>query len=328
ATALMYVLVGRPSDARPRFESACDEFMFLPRDATWLPHLGLLGEACALLGDTRRAAILYPLLAPFADMTLIAGPGGASFGSAARIAGLLAATLGRQDEALAHIDRAVQINERAGALAWLTQSLHDRAAALLARDGPQDRESAAVSLARARALALRLGMDGITAARHPPARPPGQGPMPRRAPGPAPRARPLDRRVRGSRMPPARFQGHASPGAPAAPSRGGVSRRLADRGGERDAAPGRHPGARPGGFGAGARERDAGRAWSPRPDRHRTSRARRAPGANGANGNGVLLRARSPAPDGLGVVSSFRRAGADAAGPCAPSPWRCAAARP
>ena len=83
---------------------------------------------------------------------------------AAAIVGLLAATLGRQDEAIAHLGRAVQVNERAGALAWLTQSLHDRAAALLARDGPGDRESTAVSLARARALALRLGMQGIAAA--------------------------------------------------------------------------------------------------------------------------------------------------------------------
>ena len=164
ATALMYALLGRASAARPRFESACDEFMCLPRDVTWLPHLGLLGEACAVLGDTKRAAVLHPLLTPFVDLTLIAGPGGASFGAAARIAGLLSATLGRQDEAIAHLDHAVEVNERAGALAWLTQSLHDRAAALLARDGPRDRESAAVSLARARALALRLGMQGIATA--------------------------------------------------------------------------------------------------------------------------------------------------------------------
>src|SRR5262249_57555921 len=47
ATALLYALLGRMDDARGRFESAFDEFMALPCDVTWLPHLGLLVEACA-----------------------------------------------------------------------------------------------------------------------------------------------------------------------------------------------------------------------------------------------------------------------------------------
>ncbi len=163
ATALLYALLGRMDDARGRFESAFDEFTALPRDVTWLPHLGLLGEACALLGDTKRAAVLLPLLEPFAEQTLVAGPGAASFGIAMRVVGLLAATVGRYDEAAAHLDLAAHLEEQRGGLAWFAQSLCDHATVLLARHAPGDRELAARSAGRARALALRLGMQTIAA---------------------------------------------------------------------------------------------------------------------------------------------------------------------
>src|SRR4029077_1822224 len=156
ATALLYALLGRMDHARGRFESAFDEFAALPRDVTWLPHLGLLGEACALLGDTKRAAVLLPLLEPFAEQTLVAGPGAASFGIAMRVVGLLAATVGRYDEAAAHLDLAAHLEEQRGGLAWFAQSLCDHATVLLARAAPGDRELAARSAGRARALAQRL----------------------------------------------------------------------------------------------------------------------------------------------------------------------------
>src|SRR5262249_62198031 len=74
ATALLYALLGRMDDARGRFESAFDEFMALPRDVTWLPHLRLLRHACPLLGGTPGAAVPLPLLGPFRAPTPLAGP--------------------------------------------------------------------------------------------------------------------------------------------------------------------------------------------------------------------------------------------------------------
>ena len=164
AAANLHATLGRLDEARRRFEPACDAFLTLPRDVTWLPHLGLLAESCARIGDRTRAATLYGLLEPFAGQHLVTGPGAACLGAAGRPAGLLAAVLGRHDEALALLDQALDGNERMGALAWVAQTLSDRAAVLLARDARGDREAAAACVARARALAARLDLRGVTTA--------------------------------------------------------------------------------------------------------------------------------------------------------------------
>src|SRR5262249_41004410 len=91
AAAPLPATMGWKDEARPRFEPAYAAFLELPRDVTWLPHLGLVAETCAVLDDRARAAVLYDLLAPFADQYLVAGPGAACFGAAARVTGLLAA---------------------------------------------------------------------------------------------------------------------------------------------------------------------------------------------------------------------------------------------
>src|SRR5262249_18762099 len=80
-----------------------------------------------------------------------------------RVAGLLAGVLERWDEALAHLDRALRLNERMGALAWVAQTVVDRASVLVARDGAGDRDAAGECITQARALALRLDMRGVAA---------------------------------------------------------------------------------------------------------------------------------------------------------------------
>jgi tetratricopeptide (TPR) repeat protein len=156
ARAHLQAQLGRVDEARARFEPACDAFLALPRDVTWLPHLGLLGETCSAVRDRERAEMLHALLEPFAGQQLVAGPGAACFGAAARVVGLLAATLGRFDEALARLDHAEAQNERLGALGWVAQTAADRARVLAARAGPGDREAARACVARARVLAHRL----------------------------------------------------------------------------------------------------------------------------------------------------------------------------
>jgi tetratricopeptide (TPR) repeat protein len=158
ARAHHLAMTGRLDEARMRFVPACDSFLGLSRDVTWLPNAGLLGETCAVLADRARAPILHGLLRPFASQQLVAGPGAASFGAAGRVVGLLAAAMEQWDEALDQLDRAEALNERMGALAWVAQTAIDRAAVLVARDGPRDREAARASLARARALATRLDL--------------------------------------------------------------------------------------------------------------------------------------------------------------------------
>ena len=74
-----------------RFEPAFDAFLTLPRDVTWLPHLGLLGESCARIGDRTRAATLCGLLEPFAGQHLVSRPGRGLLRRRGRVVGLLAA---------------------------------------------------------------------------------------------------------------------------------------------------------------------------------------------------------------------------------------------
>jgi hypothetical protein len=161
ARAHLQALLGRLDEARARFQPACDAFLALPRDVTWLPHLGLLGETCAAVGDRARADILRGLLEPFAGQQIVAGPGAACYGPAARVVALLAATLGRWDEALAQLDRSDALSGRLGALAWVAQTTADRAAVLAARAAPGDREAARACLARVRVLASRLGLQRV-----------------------------------------------------------------------------------------------------------------------------------------------------------------------
>ncbi len=164
ATAHLHAMVGNHDEARARFEAACDTFLGLPRDVTWLLHLGLLGETCWVLGDRARAAVLLALLTPFAGQMLVAGPGAACFGAAARVAGALAATLGRFDDALAHLEGAMQLNERMGALAWVADTAAVQAAVLLSRAAPGDRDAARERLARAHVLAGRLDLRPVLGA--------------------------------------------------------------------------------------------------------------------------------------------------------------------
>ena len=58
---------GRSSASSPR-----DEFAAIPRDMFWFTAIALLGETCALIGDTEQAPVLYRLLEPHREQ---AGPG-------------------------------------------------------------------------------------------------------------------------------------------------------------------------------------------------------------------------------------------------------------
>ncbi len=156
-------MVGDTEQARARFVPAYQAFSTLPRDATWLLHLGLLGEVCAVAGDRERGAVLLDLLAPFADRQLVAGPGAVCLGAVVRISGLLAAMLERWEESLEHLERAARSQERMGALAWAAETACDQAMVHLGRDAPGDRDAARAYLARAGALASRLALPAVMA---------------------------------------------------------------------------------------------------------------------------------------------------------------------
>ena len=113
--------------------------------------------ACAQLGDARRAGRLSRLLAPWSGHHLAAGH--VYLGAADHHLGILAATGGRWEDGLAHLQAAAAAHERLGARPWQALTAQALAGMLRGRDGPGDRARAAAMDAAAATAAGRLGME-------------------------------------------------------------------------------------------------------------------------------------------------------------------------
>jgi predicted ATPase len=168
--AALYADDGRLADAAREITAAtAAELRDFPRDNSWLPAVTLLADACAVVGDTRRAAPLYDILLPHAEQVVVAGVASACTGAVARPLGRLAATLGRWREAEQHFERALAMNRRLGGRPFVARTQYELAAMLVSAidAGPA---TADASIARARELldaahasARNLGMTGLEA---------------------------------------------------------------------------------------------------------------------------------------------------------------------
>jgi DNA-binding SARP family transcriptional activator len=140
---------------------AADEFARLPRDANWLPALFELTEAVCLLGDRTRAQQMHRLILPFRDQHISAMRGTVSWGSAECTLGRLAGAAGDLDQASRHYERALALERRWSARAWLVRTRVRYAELLIVRDAPGDREAATdlarEAVAQARAVKLSPG---------------------------------------------------------------------------------------------------------------------------------------------------------------------------
>jgi tetratricopeptide (TPR) repeat protein len=154
--------LGRREEARTEFEHlAAEGFTDLPHDALWLACIAYLSEACAFLGDSDRAALLYQLLLPYAGRTVTVGTAAACYGAASRYLGLLAATMSRWEQAQQHFEDALEMNQRMGARPWLAHTQQQYGDMLLARGQQGDRQKAMALLDRALAIARELGMASL-----------------------------------------------------------------------------------------------------------------------------------------------------------------------
>jgi class 3 adenylate cyclase len=136
---------------------ARDGFSAVADDALRTFTLSGLAEVSAQLHDQALAEELYGGLAPRAGVAAIIG-GMAYHGAVDRYLGLLATTLGRHDDAVAHHEAAMVVHERMRATPWVARSQFDLACALLARDAPLDRERALGLLNDALDVATAIGM--------------------------------------------------------------------------------------------------------------------------------------------------------------------------
>jgi tetratricopeptide (TPR) repeat protein len=139
---------------------ARSDFADLPRDGLWILHLCSLAEACVLLGDERRAALLYKRLSPYADRNAISITT-MPFGPVALRLGMVAAMLGRWEEAERHFELAMERCNRLGAPAITVRVLYERSRMLVARGEEADLASAAEVLARAEGICQELDLPGV-----------------------------------------------------------------------------------------------------------------------------------------------------------------------
>jgi hypothetical protein len=130
----------------------------LPFDQEWLYGMSLLAETAGLLGDSGSAAVLYPLLVPWASFSAADHPEGYR-GSISHYLGLLATLTQSWEEAERHFEVALATDAKSGARPWLAHTERDYARMLHARDGRGDRERAQALLDQARNTYQELGME-------------------------------------------------------------------------------------------------------------------------------------------------------------------------
>ncbi len=162
--AIVHCELGARDEARRIFDGlAANGFGDIAHDAIRSASLAYLAEVCAWLGDRERAPPLLRLLAPYAERNIVFGAHTASLGAAARLLGLLQATLLRWDEAQRHFEFALLLDARSGGRPWLARSRLDFAAMLGRRDAPGDREHAQRLVEAALGDARELGLAGLEA---------------------------------------------------------------------------------------------------------------------------------------------------------------------
>jgi tetratricopeptide (TPR) repeat protein len=136
-----------------------------PRDWTWLAEICVTAELAAAAGSPCREE-LYAILARLDPRIVVMDGPWACYGATSHYLGLLAASLGRPAIAIGHMEDAVRLHDRAGAVLWSVRSRFHLAAAL----GDDARAELAASAAREMATAhglvrLQRGLHDLAGAR-------------------------------------------------------------------------------------------------------------------------------------------------------------------
>lgn len=160
AAAAIELELDRPQEAGRRLRAlAADRFAALPKNLSWLAALCLCAEVATTLHDRGTVETLDELLAPYEERSAVVDWAMACLGSVSRYLGLLSSALGRHDEAVDRLERAVEENARMGTRPFEARARRDLAEALLARDAPGDRDRASAILRDALETFEALGME-------------------------------------------------------------------------------------------------------------------------------------------------------------------------
>lgn len=112
---------GRPETARGMLALLPDPAA-IPGSMHSLLNLFTMADVAAAVGDDDLVTKMRDALLPYADRAVPIAMGAACFGIVARPLGHLAVRLGRIDEAIAHLEHAIEVAARMGARPWLVDS--------------------------------------------------------------------------------------------------------------------------------------------------------------------------------------------------------------
>ena len=135
-------------------------FATIPDDVVRPYALAGTAEAVAALGDAAWAETLRALLLPMAGRAALIGIA-AYHGSIDRYLGLLAMTIGDDDQAVTEFSEALAMHERMGSAPWTARTQYDLARALVGRGAPGDVDRAVALLNRSLETANAIGMSKL-----------------------------------------------------------------------------------------------------------------------------------------------------------------------
>jgi hypothetical protein len=153
--------VGETAVAREAFERVMSRGVeCIRRNGHYLTTVGMLADACAILGDKRRAAQLHACLLPYASDHI--GIYAVVYrGTVSRSLGALSLALGDTRSAIRWFEHAVHESSRVGARPFEARSLYDLARAILRSGRSNTYERAIQVLERGLELAAGLGMSAL-----------------------------------------------------------------------------------------------------------------------------------------------------------------------
>jgi hypothetical protein len=126
----------------------------------WQTAVVATAIAASMVGDRRWAEVTHDLLAPYSGRNLVFGYV-AYLGAVDHHLGTLALVLGRPDDAVRHLDDALERHRTIAARPWVAMSGAWLANALAERDRPGDAERAGTLLAEGSEEAAALGVRAL-----------------------------------------------------------------------------------------------------------------------------------------------------------------------
>ncbi|MPY84442.1 MAG: hypothetical protein GEV00_14215 [Actinophytocola sp.] len=154
--AMVHWYAGREDEARRAYALA-PAIEELPGFLVMSAGSGLI-ELAEAFEDRPLLDAAYRTLAPYAELFCCGAGVIATAGSVHGPLGVAAAALGRLDEGVRHLRRAIDVNERVGSPPFAAAARYDLASTLARRRRPGDRDEAAALAAQAASAARALGM--------------------------------------------------------------------------------------------------------------------------------------------------------------------------